>query len=91
MPAGSSELERKAEPEIGDVGLITIRTLDGPPETMKQLERLAEDYPRHRRKRLLIFDLRGNSGGSDRAGAEVDRARPPRPMDFDGGAAGDPR
>lgn len=50
---------------MGDVGLITLRNFKGPPEAWARLRQFVADYPRHRRHKLLVFDLRGNGGGDD--------------------------
>lgn len=50
---------------LGDVGIITLRNFKGPPEAMAELRQFVADYPRHRRHKLLVFDLRGNTGGND--------------------------
>jgi hypothetical protein len=49
----------------GDVGIIRIRRFQGTPEQQALLRQLAADYPKHRRMRTLVFDLRGNGGGDD--------------------------
>jgi hypothetical protein len=68
----SSEKPKKTAPfaayeqrTVGDVTVITIRRFSGPPETTRQLDRLAIDYPAHARSKLVVFDLRGNGGGDD--------------------------
>lgn len=50
---------------LGDVGVITIRNFKGPPAAMARLRQFVADYPKHRKHRLLVFDLRGNNGGDD--------------------------
>lgn len=50
---------------LGDVGVITIRNFKGPPAAVAQLRQFVADYPKHRKHKLLVFDLRGNNGGDD--------------------------
>lgn len=60
----------------GEAAIIRIRRFDGPPADLDRLDQLAKDYPEHRRSPLIVFDLRGNGGGSDSyAYRWVDQAR----------------
>jgi hypothetical protein len=49
----------------GKVAIIRIRRFSGTPADRALLEKLAADYPDHRRSPLIVFDLRGNGGGDD--------------------------
>jgi hypothetical protein len=48
----------------GEAAVIRIRRFTGTPADLDQLEQLSRDYPAHRRSRLIVVDLRGNSGGN---------------------------
>ena len=50
---------------VGDATVIVVRTLWGSPDVKRTLERIAADYDEHRKKRVVVFDLRGNGGGDD--------------------------
>jgi hypothetical protein len=69
-PSAAPEPNQPALPayqwrRAGDVAIIRLRRFKGSPAEQTLLEKLAADYPQHRRARLLIFDLRGNEGGND--------------------------
>jgi C-terminal processing protease CtpA/Prc len=49
----------------GDTAVIEIRRLWGSPEESELLKQIADDYPKHRQHRRLVFDFRGNGGGDD--------------------------
>ncbi|MBT3220287.1 MAG: hypothetical protein HN348_14465, partial [Proteobacteria bacterium] len=48
---------------INEVALITIRRFGGNHQDIANLKSLAEDYGQHQQHKLIVFDLRGNSGG----------------------------
>ncbi|WP_394834626.1 S41 family peptidase [Pendulispora rubella] len=50
---------------VGDAAVITVRRLWGTGVQEQQLEELAKDYEAHRHFARIIFDFRGNGGGSD--------------------------
>jgi hypothetical protein len=51
--------------EVGDTSVITLRHFAlGPAAVRDQLRRLAEDYALHAARPRVLFDLRGNGGGS---------------------------
>jgi hypothetical protein len=47
----------------GQAAIIRIRLFQGSPADRERLEKLAADYPAHRRSPIIVFDLRGNGGG----------------------------
>ncbi len=49
---------------VDDVAVITLRRFGGPPALQEQLRRFVGDYPRHVTASSVLFDLRGNNGGS---------------------------
>ena len=53
------------EQRVGDAQVIVLRRFWGAPDVQGLLAQLAENYPRHERHKLLLFDLRGNTGGDD--------------------------
>jgi Peptidase family S41 len=50
---------------VGDAAVLRIRRLTGDARDLDKLEEIARDYPEHAAKGLVVFDLRGNSGGND--------------------------
>ncbi|MBI3971440.1 MAG: hypothetical protein HY332_09135 [Chloroflexi bacterium] len=49
---------------VGDTAVITLWHFAGPAAVRDQLRRLAADYPLHAARPRVLFDLRGNAGGS---------------------------
>ena len=50
---------------IGAGGDHSHSPLPGFTRRTERLEKLAADYPAHRRSPIIVFDLRGNGGGDD--------------------------
>ena len=46
------------------VGILALRTFTGGAAVAAQLRRFVEDHPLHVQQPVLVFDLRGNGGGS---------------------------
>lgn len=44
--------------------VITLRRFGGQPPALRELDRFPADYPLHARFPAILFDLRGNAGGS---------------------------
>jgi hypothetical protein len=49
---------------VGDTTVITLRAFRDGPAVREQLRRFASDYPAHAQRPKILFDLRGNGGGS---------------------------
>jgi hypothetical protein len=49
---------------VADTTVITLRTFGGNAAVREQLRQLASDYAEHARQPRIVFDLRGNGGGS---------------------------
>lgn len=50
---------------VGDTAVIWIREFKGSTKAIANLKEIARDYPKHRKHRTIVFDLRGNGGGDD--------------------------
>jgi hypothetical protein len=50
---------------VGDASLVIVRTLSGSSEVKALLARIPKDYDEHRKRPVIVFDFRGNGGGSD--------------------------
>jgi hypothetical protein len=61
---------------LGDTAFIRLRRMGYEPATQEAMAQFVADYPQHRKAKLIVFDLRGNNGGTERFILEwISRAR----------------